>query len=110
MGVTTAVAAVVSAVAAAGAGAYGVDQGEQQKRQQKRNLANQQKAQEEALVQSAGEAQRAQEEIAQQQKQGPDVARILAAEMLNPPRGQRLSGPSGITGEIPIGRKNLLGE
>lgn len=105
-------AAIVGATAAVGSTAYGIYNGQQQQAAQKKALAQQTQAQQQAEANSLStERQSAVAENAANQ-QTPNVAAILAraAQMGNAGLSSTmLTGPTGVTSGMNLGKATLLG-
>ena len=106
------IAAIVGATAAVGSTAYGVYNGQQQQGAQKKALAQQNQAQQTAVAQSLSTQRNS--EVAQNaaNQQTPNVAAILqrAATMGNAGLSSTmLTGPTGVTGGMNLGKSTLLG-
>lgn len=103
---------IVGAAAAAGSTAYGIYNGQQQQGEQKKALAAQRTAQQEATAASLSTERKS--EVAQNaaNQKTPDVAAILkrAATMGNAGLSSTmLTGPTGVTKGMSLGKATLLG-
>ena len=106
------IAAIVGATAAVGSTAYGIYNGQQQQQQQKKALAQQNTAQQEAVAASLSTERKS--EVAQNQanQQTPNVAAILARAQAMGNAGlssTMLTGPTGVTSGLSLGKSTLLG-
>jgi len=106
------IAAIVGAGAAVGSTAYGIYNGQKQQGAQKQALAKQNEAQQQAEANSLSTERKAAVAQNAANQQTPDIASILsrAAKMGNAGLSSTmLTGPTGVTGGMNLGKNTLLG-
>lgn len=106
------IAAIVGASAAVGSTAYGIYNGQKQQGAQKQALAQQNQAQQTAEANSLSTERQAAVAQNAANQQVPNTAAILAraAQMGNQGLSSTmLTGPTGVTGSLPLGKSTLLG-
>lgn len=108
----TSLAAIIGAGAAVGGTTYGIISGQNQQKNQQKSLAQQNQAQQTAEASSLSTTRQAAVAENAANQQTPNVAAILsrAATMGNSGLSSTmLTGPSGVTGGLNLGKSTLLG-